>query len=99
MLKTFTKFVLQRRGRAQQPPGQVVEDDYTIDPASGSESLTQTTELQLDEPALPPAWGKVKWYSPAKHYGFVELSDGSGDAFLHASALAGMSIGALQPGA
>src|SRR5271169_2707679 len=33
-----------------------------------------------------------------KRYGFVELSDGSGDAFLHASAVVGVSIGALQPG-
>jgi len=35
-------------------------------------------------------------YNPGKRYGFIELSDGSGDAFLHASALSGMSIGALQ---
>ena len=40
----------------------------------------------------------MKWYNPGKRYGFVELSDGSGDAFLHASAVAGISIGALQPG-
>jgi cold shock protein len=40
----------------------------------------------------------VKWYNALKRYGFVELSDGSGDAFLHASALAGISVEALQPG-
>jgi CspA family cold shock protein len=40
----------------------------------------------------------VKWYNAVKRYGFVELSDGSGDAFLHASALAGISVDALQPG-
>jgi CspA family cold shock protein len=40
----------------------------------------------------------VKWYNALKRYGFVELSDGSGDAFLHASAVVGVSIGALQPG-
>jgi CspA family cold shock protein len=43
--------------------------------------------------------GKVKWYNPAKRYGFVELTDGSGDAFLHASALAGIGIRTLQSGA
>ena len=43
--------------------------------------------------------GKVKWYNPAKRYGFVELTDGSGDAFLHASALAGIGISTLQSGA
>jgi cold shock protein len=46
----------------------------------------------------PTVWGKLKWYNPGKRYGFVELTDGSGDAFLHASAIEGMSIGALQPG-
>ena len=48
--------------------------------------------------AAPTVWGKLKWYNPGKRYGFVELSDGSGDAFLHASALAGIRIGSLQPG-
>src|SRR5215469_4990508 len=98
MLKTFTKFVLQRRGRTQQPPSRVVGDDYTIDPASGAESLTQPAEPQLDEPSSPPVSAKVKWYNPAKRYGFVVLSDGSGDAFLHATALAGIGVSTLQPG-
>ena len=40
----------------------------------------------------------MKWYNALKRYGFVELSDGSGDAFLHTSALAGISVDALQPG-
>jgi len=92
MLKTFTKFVLQRRGRTQR----VVKDDYTIDPASGSESPTQPAEL--DEPSSPPVSGKVKWYNPAKRYGFVELTDGSGDAFLHATTLSSIDINSLQPG-
>jgi hypothetical protein len=39
----------------------------------------------------------VKWYSSLKRYGFVELSDVSGDAFLHASALA--DIGTRTPAA
>ena len=58
----------------------------------------QLAEPQLGEPPAPTVWGKVKWYNALKRYGFVELSDGSGDAFLHASALAGISVDALQPG-
>jgi CspA family cold shock protein len=42
--------------------------------------------------------GKVKWYDPSKHYGFVELSDGSGDSFLHATALAGIGTPTLRSG-
>jgi CspA family cold shock protein len=40
----------------------------------------------------------VKWFSPEKGFGFVELSDGSGDAFLHGSLLAQNGIGAVRPG-
>jgi CspA family cold shock protein len=68
------------------------------DPLSHPEVPPQLAETQLGEPPAPTVWGKLKWFNPGKRYGFVELSDGSGDAFLHASALGGMSIGALQPG-
>ena len=40
----------------------------------------------------------MKWFSPVKRYGFVELSDGSGDAFLHASVLERAGISFVQPG-
>jgi cold shock protein len=40
----------------------------------------------------------VKWFSPEKGFGFVELSDRSGDAFLHGSLLAQNGIGVVQPG-
>jgi len=96
MLKTITKFVLRRRKSVQQP--QVVEEDDTRDPARASKDLTQAAEPQLDEPSSQPVWAKVKWYNPDKRYGFVVLLDGSGDAFLHASALAGIGMSTLQPG-
>jgi CspA family cold shock protein len=40
----------------------------------------------------------VKWFSPEKGFGFVELSDGSGDAFLHGRVLAQRGIGVVQSG-
>jgi CspA family cold shock protein len=42
--------------------------------------------------------GVVKWFSPDKGFGFVELSDGSGDAFLHGSVLTQSGITGIQPG-
>jgi len=45
-----------------------------------------------------PVRGKVKWFNPAKRFGFVELSDGSGDAFLHASVLSRLGVSTVQPG-
>src|SRR6516162_2792647 len=98
MLKRITKFVLERRKTIQEPQQQVVENDDTTDPTSASENLKQAAEPQFDEPSPQPVSAKVKWYNPDKRYGFVVLSDGSGDAFLHATALAGMGIRTLQPG-
>jgi CspA family cold shock protein len=52
----------------------------------------------MEAPSGPPVNGIVKWFSPEKGFGFVELSDGSGDAFLHGSVLAQSGIDAVQPG-
>ena len=130
MLKTITKFVVERRRLVRQRRQQVIEGGDSGDPAMHSEvpqregdngDLSshsevqqrqgdhsdssghskvppQLAETQLGEPPAPTLWGKLKWFNPGKRYGFVELSDGSGDAFLHASAVVGVSIGALQPG-
>jgi CspA family cold shock protein len=35
----------------------------------------------------PVVDGVVKWFNPDKGFGFIELADGSGDAFLHAATL------------
>ena len=52
----------------------------------------------FEAPSGPPVQGVVKWFNPDKGFGFVELSDGSGDAFLHGSLLAQSGINAVQPG-
>ena len=56
------------------------------------------TRATFEAPSGPPVRGVVKWFNPEKGFGFVELSDGSGDAFLHGSLLAQSGINALQPG-
>jgi len=89
MLKTIRSFLVKRH--------RVVEED--VIQASSSPNVTRQVDgPQLNEPPSPSVWGRVKWYNPDKRYGFVVLSDGSGEAFLHASALAGIGISALQPG-
>ena len=52
----------------------------------------------MESPSGPPVSGVVKWFNPEKGFGFVELSDGSGDAFLHGSVLTQVGIAAVQPG-
>ena len=98
MLKTITKFVAERRRLVRQRRQQVIREADGDGASSHSEVPPQLAETQLGDPLAPTVWGKVKWYNAVKRYGFVELSDGSGDAYLHASALAGISIDALQSG-
>ena len=52
----------------------------------------------FEDPSGPPVHGVVKWFNPEKEFGFVELSDGSGDAFLHGSVLAQSGSNAVQQG-
>ena len=40
----------------------------------------------------------VKWFNPEKGFGFVELADGSGDAFLHIRAVEAAGHSEFQPG-
>jgi CspA family cold shock protein len=56
------------------------------------------SQPRFEAPSGPPVHGVVKWFTPDKGFGFVELSDGSGDAFLHESVLAQSGINAVQPG-
>ena len=54
---------------------------------------------QSDSPLRPNRPSTVKWYNPDKGFGFVELADGSGDAFLHVSVLESAVPGHVSPGA
>jgi cold shock protein len=47
----------------------------------------------------PPTEATVKWFNPDKGFGFVTLSNGSGDAFLHISVLQAAGRDAILPGA
>jgi len=42
--------------------------------------------------------GTVKWYNPAKGYGFIAPSDGGRDVFVHASALEAAGMSSLNEG-
>jgi CspA family cold shock protein len=50
-------------------------------------------------PAGPVVDATVKWFNPEKGFGFTELADGSGDAFLHIGALQAAGRDTIQPGA
>ncbi len=42
--------------------------------------------------------GTVKWFNPAKGYGFIEPEDGSKDAFVHISAVQRAGLTTLREG-
>jgi CspA family cold shock protein len=44
------------------------------------------------------ATGTVKWFNPAKGFGFIEPEDGSGDAFVHISAVERAGLTSLSEG-
>jgi cold shock protein len=102
MLKAIGKFVIRRSRAVYQRRPQIGEDDRALNRSDSEVALQpaepQLTQPELAEPTVPSVSGKVKWYSPDKRFGFVELSDGSGDAFLHATSLSGIGISTLQPG-
>ncbi len=50
---------------------------------------------QADGPTVDAT---VKWFNPEKGFGFAELGDGSGDAFLHIAVLQAAGQDAVEPG-
>jgi CspA family cold shock protein len=42
--------------------------------------------------------GTVKWFNETKGYGFIELDNGSGDAFVHISAVQHSGLPGLNEG-
>jgi cold shock protein len=97
MLAAIRRLLERGRG-SRREQHEAVEVVGSIQPFVNSEVPSISAGPQIEAPSDPPVQGRVKWFNPDKRYGFVELADGSGDAFLHASALEPLGIGAVQPG-
>jgi CspA family cold shock protein len=55
-------------------------------------------QTRFEVPSGPSVRAVVKWFSPEKGFGFVELSDESDEGFLHGSVLARSGISTVQSG-
>ena len=73
------------------------EPEFEPPPNFGAASRPRTPRFD-EQPAGPPVRATVKWFKSDKGFGFVELSDGTGDAFLHATALGRIGVSEVQPG-
>ena len=96
MFKAIRKLVRQRSRDGHQGQPQVIEEDDSREPRSDSDVPPRLAEPELEGSSGLAVRAQVKWFNPNKGYGFVQLSDGSGDAFLHVTALAGIGVSTLR---
>jgi cold shock protein len=75
------------------------DDDNFETPRHSFGSTPGSGAQRSEAPSGPPVQAVVKWYNPEKGFGFVELADGSGDAFLHVSVVERSGHGSVPPGA
>ena len=75
------------------------DDDNFEAPRRSFGSTPQFGGQRVDPPSGPPVQAVVKWYNPDKGFGFVQLADGSGDAFLHVSVVERSGHDTVPPGA
>jgi CspA family cold shock protein len=74
------------------------DDNFATSPRDFGSPSGGPSAPRFEAPAGPPIGATVKWYNSQKGFGFVQLANGSGDAFLHASALERGGHGSVLPG-
>ncbi len=75
------------------------DDDNFEPPRRSFEPAPGFAAQRFEAPSLPPIQAVVRWYNPEKGFGFVQLADGSGDAFLHVSVVERSGHDSVPPGA
>jgi CspA family cold shock protein len=73
------------------------EDHAALDQAPAYTPHSPSRRPQTDQG--PTVEAIVKWFNPEKGFGFVEIADGSGDAFLSAKTLQMLGRDTVSPGA
>jgi cold shock protein len=71
------------------PPGSSI----TVLAAIGLDPYCARSTLETEMPA-----GTVKWFNPAKGYGFIQPSGGGRDVFVHISAVERAGLSSLNEG-
>ena len=87
------------RGRDRGQNRRGYDDDQPSSIGSGPLSSRCSGTSGRLGPSGPALDATVKWFNAEKGFGFVELADGSGDAFLHAAVLEAAGHDSVDPGA
>jgi ATP-dependent RNA helicase RhlE len=64
---------------------------------AGGDKMKQSSRSKMQRRRLMPS-GTLKWFNPAKGFGFIEPDDGGKDVFLHISAVERSGIGTPREG-
>jgi CspA family cold shock protein len=105
---------MTNHGRSRKTRGRGFDDDFGSSdrssfndrPSFGDRGgFDRAPAMDTPRYGAPPAGfgpelgASVKWFNSEKGFGFVELSDGSGDVFLHINALSTTGATTVSPGA
>ena len=77
---------------------EVDESTATAEPPRRERSAGPRPSREPDLSTAVELQGTVKWYNPAKGFGFIEVEDGGKDVFVHVSALERSGVGTLTEG-
>lgn len=98
---TSTEIHMSRNRDFREPRRRGFDDDFAPPRDrgfGGDRPFSSPSSFSAPAPSGPPIDATVKWFNPEKGFGFVELSDGSGDVFLHARALEAAGQESVPPG-
>jgi cold shock protein len=87
------------RDRRRQFGGQPEDHWGDFAPPASYEQRPMRQQTSYGSPASgPDTEARVKWFNPEKGFGFVEMTDGSGEAFLHVRQVEAAGHSALESG-
>lgn len=87
----------RRRRAGDQPDSFWGSSDYAPQPSFERPSRPMSPRPPMAASG-PETEARVKWFNAEKGFGFVELTDGSGEAFLHIRPVEAAGYSALDPG-
>jgi cold shock protein len=90
---------VNNRDRDFRPNRRRSFDDDNYEPPRRNFGFAPPRGPQFETPSGSSVRATVEWYNPEKGFGFVQLTDGSGDAFLHVSVAERSGHGSVPPGA